>query len=527
MNNRKILDNLREQGESLQRRIVLGEERGFSQQKLLPTFKVVLILSLLIFVVSILLEVNKHFSGNIQHSFLIHGVLIALSIWTLIETLLFKHKTKSNQARRLKITLSFQLLFILISAMVALIANQSKLPIYECTISSQDTYMSHIFFFMSHAIMFFWIADEVIAIHTKLINIAFETSSAIEKSAINLTDRLSIAICTLISTPGQVLPKLTLANETFIKISRNSREELSKDLGRLIDIVHPDDRNGPLQGALELFRNDKRFEGSLRILGEKGIMWVSIDLIPRADYTGIIIWDGMVVDITDRINTELVQKENLALQAKQEERSRLIEDVHDGFGSQLQTARLLIAHRELSQDQLLKLVDECVNDLHLVVDLLGSHEMTLTDALIDYRHRLQSRIKASQCRVQWDIRLQNCPKLPDRITLQLLRILQEAVNNSLIHSGACNVIVSASVLPNEILRLSIVDDGFGMPADPKKGRGLSNMLHRAKIIQAEIVYTANSPRGTGTTVELTLELARVCSDLMSKMNLEMQPVFTS
>jgi hypothetical protein len=66
-----------------------------------------------------------------------------------------------------------------------------------------------------------------------------------------------------------------------------------------------------------------------------------------------------------------------------------------------------------------------------------------------------------------------------------------------------------------------------MPADPKKGRGLSNMLHRAKIIQAEIVYTANSPRGTGTTVELTLELARVCSDLMSKMNLEMQPVFTS
>jgi len=527
MNYRKIIDEVRSKAKYLESRVTTTQEKGFSRLQLLPTFKVVLILSLLIFIGSILLEVFKHFSGNIPQRFLIYGALIAISGWTIFEVLVFKLKTKSNQARKLKIKLSVQLLFILIGAMVEYITSTSNLPNYEDVVKLQKNYLSHLFYFVSHATLFFAIADEVITIHTKLINIAFETSNAIEKSAIDLTDRLSIAICTLISTPGQVLPKLTLANNTFIKISGYSREELSEDLGRLIHIVHPDDRNERLQEALELFRNNERFQGKLRLLSEKGIIWVSIELIPRTKYKGIIIWDGMVVDITDRINTDLVQKENLALQARQEERSRLIEDVHDGFGSQLQTARLLIAHRELSQGQLLKLVDECVNDLHLVVDLLGSHEMTLTDALIDYRHRLQSRIKASQCRVQWDIRLQNCPKLPDRITLQLLRILQEAVNNSLIHSGAGTVIVSASVLPNEILRLSIVDDGFGMPADPKKGRGLSNMLHRAKIIQAEIVYTANSPRGTGTTVELTLELARVFSDSMSKMNLEMQPVLTS
>jgi signal transduction histidine kinase len=215
------------------------------------------------------------------------------------------------------------------------------------------------------------------------------------------------------------------------------------------------------------------------------------------------------------------------LQAKQEERNRLIEDVHDGFGSQLQTARLLIAHTDLTQVQLLKLVDECVNDLHLVVDLLGGDEVSLADAIIDYRHRLQIRLKGIQCSLQWDIKLQKCPKLPDRVILQVLRILQEAVNNSLIHSAASNIMVSASVLPNEILQLSVVDDGCGFPADPKKGRGLTNMMHRAKIIQAEILYTANSPRGTGTNVELTLDLARVYSDSMSKMNLEMQRALPS
>lgn len=511
----------------LESRFTNAEGKSFSKQKLLPTFKLVLILSLLIFIVGILLEGFKHFSGNIRQVSLIYGLLTALSLWSLYEVFLFKQKTKSRAAKNLQIKLSVQLLLILVSMMIALIMNADRPPIGEDAISPVTSNSGHLIFFILHATLILLIIDEIISIHSRLLNIAIETSNAIEKSAITLTDHLSIAICTLISSPGQLLPKLSLANETFVKISGYSREELNKNLGKLINLVHPDDRDGPLKDVIKLFRKIEHIQGNLRILSKKGIMWISIELIPRTKYKGVVVWDGMAVDITDRINAELVQKEILALQAKQEERSRLIEDVHDGFGSQLQTARLLMAHAELTQGQLLKLVDECVNDLHLVVDLLGGHEVTLKDAVIDYRHRLQSRIKENKCSLQWDIRLQNCPKLPDRITLQLLRILQEAVNNSLIHSGAGKIIVSVSLLPNEILRLSIVDDGSGMPADPKKGRGLTNMFHRAVTIQAEIIYTANSSRGTGTTVELTLDLARFYSDSMSKMNLEMQSAFQS
>ena len=59
MNYRKIIDEVRSKAKYLESRVTTTQEKGFSQPQLLPTFKVVLILSLLIFIGSILLEVFK------------------------------------------------------------------------------------------------------------------------------------------------------------------------------------------------------------------------------------------------------------------------------------------------------------------------------------------------------------------------------------------------------------------------------------------------------------------------------------
>jgi NarL family two-component system sensor histidine kinase LiaS len=84
----------------------------------------------------------------------------------------------------------------------------------------------------------------------------------------------------------------------------------------------------------------------------------------------------------------------------------------------------------------------------------------------------------------------------------LLRILGEALSNSLVHGRARAVTVQ--LLAGEGVRLRVTDDGIGF--DPKGARsdhfGLTNMRERAREIGADLLL--RSQPGTGTQVEVVL-----------------------
>ncbi|MEI6269899.1 MAG: ATP-binding protein [Methylococcaceae bacterium] len=200
-----------------------------------------------------------------------------------------------------------------------------------------------------------------------------------------------------------------------------------------------------------------------------------------------------------------INDQRLALQIKQsrlEERSRLLEDIHDGFGSQLISARLMIEHEELSQSQTVELLGDCLGDLRLVVDLLSGHDNDLATILINYRHRLSYRMSNMPAKLIWAINLEPSPMVSERTALQILRIVQEAITNALKHANPNSIWITISCLKNETLTISICDDGIGLPEPLKKNRGLINMEKRAKDIGATLdVLKGNK----GTTVLLTLK----------------------
>ena len=200
-----------------------------------------------------------------------------------------------------------------------------------------------------------------------------------------------------------------------------------------------------------------------------------------------------------------INDQRLALQIKQsraEERNRLLEDIHDGFGSQLMSARLMIEHGELSQSQVAKLLDECVGDLRLVVDLLNGQDNDLATILINYRHRLSYRVSDMPTKLVWDINLDPSPTVSERTVLQILRIIQESITNALKHANPDFIWITISCLKNETLILSVCDDGTGLPEPLKKNRGLINMEKRSRDIGATLdVLKCNK----GTNVLLTLK----------------------
>lgn len=183
------------------------------------------------------------------------------------------------------------------------------------------------------------------------------------------------------------------------------------------------------------------------------------------------------------------------------ERERLLQDMHDGFGSQLATARMMAEHGALKPDKLAELLQECIADLYLFTDTLGNTENTLADGLADLRFRTDQRCGHLPITWSWQIELEGLPRLSQRTVLQILRIAQEAINNLLRHAQATRVVVAAYLDLGQRFSLSVSDNGVGLPEELREGRGFAGMRQRAREIGAEI---AIERLAQGTRVALVL-----------------------
>lgn len=191
--------------------------------------------------------------------------------------------------------------------------------------------------------------------------------------------------------------------------------------------------------------------------------------------------------------------------AREREREDLLQDLHDGFGSQLVGARLRAERGDLTQDDMTELLQDCVADLYLVVDTLANDEGSLADAMRFMRHRYDSRMAGQPVSLHWSIESEGLPAMPSRQTIQVLRIVQEALANALKHARARNICISMEgCLPQGTLRVRVDDDGQGLPASLEEGHGVRSMRSRAGGLGAKLAFLPNQP---GTRVELLLPLA--------------------
>ncbi len=193
--------------------------------------------------------------------------------------------------------------------------------------------------------------------------------------------------------------------------------------------------------------------------------------------------------------------------SKNEEREMLLQDMHDGFGSQLVTARLMADSGKISSGDLSILLQECMADLYLVADTLSNAHNSLLDSLADMRFRLEKRTAHLPIELSWDLGVDNVPELLQRTILQLLRIIQEAVNNALKHGQAQHIRISVRFDPQAfLLQITVADNGVGYPDKPVLGKGVYNMQQRARTVGATLLVTPSHP---GTCVTLSLPLPRV------------------
>ena len=104
-----------------------------------------------------------------------------------------------------------------------------------------------------------------------------------------------------------------------------------------------------------------------------------------------------------------------------------------------------------------------------------------------------------QTKVEIDFKNKDLPgPLPPDISLCLFRVLQEALRNSVKHSGARHIEVGLYGTPDEV-HLAVSDGGVGFDREAAKqsrGLGLVSMEERLKIVKGKLSIDSQPSRGT-------------------------------
>jgi two-component system nitrate/nitrite sensor histidine kinase NarX len=206
-----------------------------------------------------------------------------------------------------------------------------------------------------------------------------------------------------------------------------------------------------------------------------------------------------------------------------EERTRLAREIHDGLAQTLGFLKLKMAQMKSFAQQ---------GDYQRLNDILPVCHDTLADAYQEVRQAIDGlRITSDGSGLEGWLRqtvveiqensglvIQICDPiedidLPPEVHAQLIRILQEALNNVRKHSLASQAWVSCYESDGDLV-LEVRDDGIGYDIDdiPKSSRhGLRGMRERAELIGAD--FQIISLPMEGTTVRLRLPLAVVGENL--------------
>jgi len=190
----------------------------------------------------------------------------------------------------------------------------------------------------------------------------------------------------------------------------------------------------------------------------------------------------------DEVKTVYAEREAQAKEASiLRERQRIMEDIHDGFGGRLLALYLQAQQGALSSKSMANGLQDSLQDLRLIVDSMDTADGDLELALGALRGRVEPELAVAGISLNWSVDLGDQDHgFGPREVLALFRIIQEGVTNAIRHAQAEQVSITVTATYTDEISVRIADDGIGLEALPKNGRGLQNIRNRVTGIGGSV-----------------------------------------
>ena len=223
---------------------------------------------------------------------------------------------------------------------------------------------------------------------------------------------------------------------------------------------------------------------------------------------------GIVHDITDQVLAEEALKSEAERAAVTEERSRLARELHDSATQSLYSALLFsetgkrltesgnIEGASHFQNRVSDVIYQALKEMRLLVFELQLPLLDQEGLVGALKFRLETVERRSGVEAHLDV--DEFPSPPSVISLNLYRIILEALNNALKHAQADEVRVKLTA-DGDLIIVEVIDNGIGFDIhtiEDQAGLGLKNMRARAERLGGDLALETSL--GKGTSVRFTM-----------------------
>src|SRR5436190_3817967 len=338
--------------------------------------------------------------------------------------------------------------------------------------------------------------------------------------------------------------RFMFANRKFREMLGYTDSELAAKT--IFTITHPDDVNITQRRFAKMVQGGRPLEMDKRYVRKDGsVIWVNVCDTPVMDAGQPVASVAVAIDITVRkkaedalrkskdlleervrertrelrvankeLQDEIMRRKGLEgeiLEISDREQQRLGQEIHDGLCQHLtavafmarSVALRLKNHRVIEVgdiEKIAQLVNDAATDtrnlsraLHRI-DVDSAGFITAMEDLVDREiWRIPCRLE-----VKPSFHIED-----DMAAGELYRIAREAVINANKHSEAREIVIKLERAGKEMV-LRVIDNGVGLPKEPKTKRGLGAhiMGYRARLMGARLEI--ESPKGRGTRVSCYL-----------------------
>lgn len=227
----------------------------------------------------------------------------------------------------------------------------------------------------------------------------------------------------------------------------------------------------------------------------------------------IIIYFFISIIGHQRRNQALYKSKILAeITTLEKERARVAADLHDELGPLLASVKFKASSLDVTDEEDKQTLEKISNNLNDLITRIRSisndlvpHSLLRKGLIVAMEESVTQMNKQNNLEIKFAH--QHIPELPQEKSVNLYRILQEIIHNTIKHSKAANLRIEMKMDDQNLIVLT-EDDGIGFDYNAKtkeaSGLGLRNLLSRTEVLGGSMYLDSKEAKGTRYTFEIPL-----------------------